>query len=256
MLGNSSVGKTALCYKYINNEFIENYKATIGADIFVKEIIVDDKYVVTIQLWDTAGQERYSGDITKQLCRGSNAVIFVYDATNENSLNQIDKWRKKHYEYSGMHKHEITTFPYLLLANKIDLIQYPYNHYNPQLNINGDSELLISGYCRDNDFNFIIPLEIIHIILRYYMNLIDRGREYAKRYNMLFYEVSALNGMNIETAIYDLMKKSVYYARPWTWYATCEHCDPDFIGYGIERIEVDTNAIQSNVKQSYCCGLY
>ena len=59
LLGNSGVGKTALCYKYVNNQFIESHKATIGSDFFVKGLIIDDKYDVTMQLWDTAGQERF-----------------------------------------------------------------------------------------------------------------------------------------------------------------------------------------------------
>ena len=172
----------------------------------------------------------------------------MYDVTNDNSFKQIDKWRKEFIEYSQMDLHEITRFPYLLLANKSDLIRYhAQSHYNTHLNINDVSEVLISGYCRDNDFNLVIPLEIINIIFRFYMNLINRGREYAKKHNMIFYEVSALNGMNIETAMYELMKKTVYYesAPPWVW-SGIDH-DPQII----EEIEADTN-----VKHSYCCGMY
>ena len=50
ILGESGVGKTALLHKYATNKFLEEHKATIGADFLTKEIAVDNK-LITLQIW-------------------------------------------------------------------------------------------------------------------------------------------------------------------------------------------------------------
>lgn len=58
VIGDVAVGKTALVKQYVNKNFELNYKATIGADFLVKDILVEDQ-LVCLQIWDTAGFERY-----------------------------------------------------------------------------------------------------------------------------------------------------------------------------------------------------
>lgn len=43
------VGKTSLMNQYVNERFVENYKATIGADFLTKEVKIDDN-TVTLQV--------------------------------------------------------------------------------------------------------------------------------------------------------------------------------------------------------------
>jgi len=57
VIGDVAVGKTALVKQYVNKNFELNYKATIGADFLVKDILVEDQ-LVCLQIWDTAGFER------------------------------------------------------------------------------------------------------------------------------------------------------------------------------------------------------
>ena len=59
VLGDASVGKTALLNSYVHKKFDSRYKSTIGADFVSKDVSVDGQ-VVCLQLWDTAGQERYA----------------------------------------------------------------------------------------------------------------------------------------------------------------------------------------------------
>ena len=73
-LGNSSVGKTAIQERYVEEQFGNNYFCGLGIDFKIKTIGVDpsklsqdyrdqfgeDKPVrCKLQIWDTAGQERY-----------------------------------------------------------------------------------------------------------------------------------------------------------------------------------------------------
>jgi len=55
ILGDSAVGKTSLLNAYVDQKFLQSYKATVGADFMEKEVVVDGK-VINLEIWDTAGQ--------------------------------------------------------------------------------------------------------------------------------------------------------------------------------------------------------
>lgn len=42
---NSRVGKTSLLNSYVDQKFVNSYKATVGADFMEKEVIVDGKVI-------------------------------------------------------------------------------------------------------------------------------------------------------------------------------------------------------------------
>jgi Ras-related protein Rab-34 len=58
VVGDVSVGKTALVNRYCRNLFERDYKSTIGVD-FESEIFSILNRSFTLQIWDTAGQERF-----------------------------------------------------------------------------------------------------------------------------------------------------------------------------------------------------
>jgi len=117
IIGESGVGKTAILHQYVMDKFIQEHKATIGADFLTKEINVDDK-VVTLQIWDTAGQERFQS-LGNAFYRGADACILVYDITDENSFKEIDSWRRKFINQANIDNPK--RYPFLLLGNKTDL---------------------------------------------------------------------------------------------------------------------------------------
>ena len=51
-----------LISRYVDQKFVNSYKATVGADFMEKEVVVDGKVInlevhsAPIQIWDTAGQ--------------------------------------------------------------------------------------------------------------------------------------------------------------------------------------------------------
>jgi len=116
ILGDSGVGKTAILNKYVNGKFIEEHKATIGADFSTKELNLDDK-IVTLQIWDTAGQERFQS-LGNAFYRGSDACVLVYDITNAQSFNKVEEWRSNFIAQAA--PDDPKKFPFLLLGNKLD----------------------------------------------------------------------------------------------------------------------------------------
>ena len=120
ILGESGVGKTALLNHYVNNQFIEDYKATIGADFMTKDIQIDNN-LITLQLWDTAGQERFRS-LGNAFYRGADAAILVYDITDLSSFQKLDEWKETFLNICDTNnKDDDSQFPILLLGNKHDL---------------------------------------------------------------------------------------------------------------------------------------
>jgi len=117
ILGDASVGKTSLMYRYVNQKFDTSYKATIGADFLTKEIMIENA-LVTLQIWDTAGQERFQS-LGPAFYRGSDACILVYDVTNPQSFESLAKWKSDFLVQS--HTTDPDRLPFIVLGNKSDL---------------------------------------------------------------------------------------------------------------------------------------
>lgn len=115
LLGESTVGKSCLTNRYVNDNFDFNSIATVGMDIRIKVLDLDGK-VLKVQIWDTAGQERYRG-ITKAFHRGANGVVFVYDITNRESFQNLRTWIKD-FEQSTT---TLEPTPMVVVGNKSDL---------------------------------------------------------------------------------------------------------------------------------------
>ena len=58
LVGDSSVGKSNILYRFTKNEFFTNMKTTIGVE-FASRLIDINKRKIKVQIWDTSGQERY-----------------------------------------------------------------------------------------------------------------------------------------------------------------------------------------------------
>ena len=92
LLGESSVGKTSIILRYIENSFNESDISTCGIDVKCKYVSCENKKI-RLDIWDTAGQERFRG-LTKNYFRGGHGFIFVYDITNKESFDKLKGWMK------------------------------------------------------------------------------------------------------------------------------------------------------------------
>ena len=90
IVGDSSVGKTNLVKRFMNNTFIKDSKATVGVEFMSKTFVVNKK-VFKVELWDTARQERYKA-ITAAYYKGAKGAMVVYDVTSKLTFDHVDKW--------------------------------------------------------------------------------------------------------------------------------------------------------------------
>lgn len=113
LIGDSGVGKSNLLSRFTLNEFSFDSKSTIGVEFSTKSFEIDGR-IVKVQVWDTAGQERYKA-ITSSYYRGSSGALLVYDITQAQSFENIQRWLNEVREYSA------ENILLMLVGNKRDL---------------------------------------------------------------------------------------------------------------------------------------
>lgn len=116
ILGDAGVGKSSLLKQYVNKQYSHQYKATIGADFLMKEIILDGQ-VVQLQLWDTAGQEKFHS-LGAAFYRNAECCILVFDQTDPKTFETIDTWRSEF--LTQLNPKDPENFPFVVLGNKCD----------------------------------------------------------------------------------------------------------------------------------------
>ena len=115
LLGDSCVGKSCLLVRFADDDFIENYSATIGVDFRFRSLTHCERKV-KLQIWDTAGQERYR-TITNAYYKGAEGIILCFDLFKKQSFNNLDIWLKE------VEKHGKTDVEIVVIGNKHDLVE-------------------------------------------------------------------------------------------------------------------------------------
>lgn len=131
IIGESSVGKTSLATRFVNDSFDDFQESTIGAAFFTKNI-----NNVNYDIWDTAGQERYHS-LTPMYYRGAKAALVVFDITNRISYDRSRSWVSEL-------RQNCNDVIIILVGNKLDR--------ESQRNVEKD---VVSSYAYENDLEYI-----------------------------------------------------------------------------------------------------
>ena len=131
LIGDTSVGKTSIADRFVNNQFSEFNEPTIGAAFLAKNL-----NNIRFEIWDTAGQERYRA-LAPMYYRGASAALVVFDLTNRESFQNAKPWINELKE-KGKENCII-----ILIGNKCDL---------PNREVYYDSA---NKFAEDNDIFFL-----------------------------------------------------------------------------------------------------
>ena len=111
LIGRFAVGKTSLVKQFIDKQFGEKYKTTVGVSISTKELLVSD-IELSMVIWDIAGFEQ-DGHYSHYL-RGVHGIIWVFDGTEPESFEILNVITES--------IPEIVQIPSICFINKHDLI--------------------------------------------------------------------------------------------------------------------------------------
>jgi small GTP-binding protein len=117
--GEDATGKTSLVKSFVEQEFSEDYRPTVGVNVFVKKIEIDGDEVA-VACWDFSGHERANverwNQILPQYEEGPAGALIVGDLARAWTFSRIAEfWAPDVKEQWG------DTIPIILVANKSDL---------------------------------------------------------------------------------------------------------------------------------------
>ena len=135
-LGESSVGKSSIINRYVENNFDYNFVSTLGVD-FRKKIININGEDIRLKIWDTAGQEKFRS-IQKQYYRNSDGILLVFDVTKFDTFNVLEEW------INSIKNQTSNDIIVVLVGNKIDL--------NNKVISDDD----IKNFANDNKFKYFL----------------------------------------------------------------------------------------------------
>jgi len=124
LIGDPAVGKTSLLYRYMKNEWAENYAMTIGVQVLTKDFQFENNYV-KLTLWDVGGQKRFQ-ELRKNFYFGTQGAMLVFDLTRGETLKELDSWLKETEDVTG------ERVPFILIGNKNDLVVEKGRDINPK----------------------------------------------------------------------------------------------------------------------------
>ncbi len=152
IVGEPAVGKTSLVMRFISDRFSKDYRSTIGTNIFMKNIELENG-ITKLTLWDIAGQEKWL-NMRHKYYRGAQGAIIVGDLTRENTFNQIEE-----FWYKDLKKY-LKNIPIFLIGNKNDLESQISEDYIKSLEkrIKAEASIITSAKTGDNVNEVFIKL--------------------------------------------------------------------------------------------------
>ena len=113
LVGNSSVGKSSLFLRFVDDIWNDVFVPTIGVDFKIKTLKINEKNV-KLQIWDTAEQERFR-TIISSYYRGAQGILLVFDVTEKESFESLNNWLIE------IEKNANKNVVKILIGNKCDL---------------------------------------------------------------------------------------------------------------------------------------
>ena len=134
IIGDSSIGKSCLIYRYIENFFDTYSLPTVGIDFYTKRIIVDDENY-KLHIFDLAGQERFRSIVTSYY-RQNHGIILAFDITNKESFDNLKRWVAEIDKYSDLNVSIILVGTKLDLQSKREISVEQASEYAKDLRVN------------------------------------------------------------------------------------------------------------------------
>ena len=98
LIGNVAIRKSSIIKRQITNELNKSYICTFVTELSKKSLLIEGNKKVNLFLWDTCDQERFE-TVTRQYYRDTQAILLVFDLTNEKSFNDINSWFEEAVNY-------------------------------------------------------------------------------------------------------------------------------------------------------------
>jgi len=133
MLGVGGVGKSAICQRFIKNEYTGDYDPTIEDRFKKRHLITDLQTTVTLNILDTAGQTELANTQDYSRYVSADAYIIVFSVISSASFLEAQEMLNKLTKEFGLKEILCNQKTLVLCANKCDISET--NHQVTQQDI-------------------------------------------------------------------------------------------------------------------------
>jgi len=120
--GEWGIGKSSIIVRYVEGSYEEGSITKTKEFEYKVKLFEREGKSIKLRICDSIGEERFSA-LTASFFRGTNAVVFVFDVTNKESADNLERW------YGEVNRYvEFGNTPKVIAANKWDL-----EGVNPQM---------------------------------------------------------------------------------------------------------------------------
>ena len=113
LLGDSSVGKSAIVNTFFGNEFGGDLLATIGSDKSEKPLKLKNKENIRLIIWDASGAERMKSVVMNTM-KAVKGILLTFDVTRRESFDNLNSWLE-------LIKDNLENPLIVLFGNKVDI---------------------------------------------------------------------------------------------------------------------------------------
>jgi small GTP-binding protein len=90
LLGQFGVGKTSLVRRFMTNEFLKDYRTTLGVQIKKKELKLPSGEIISLIIWDLEGFSSVLKTRSSYLL-GTHGFIYVFDLTRPATYYNLEE---------------------------------------------------------------------------------------------------------------------------------------------------------------------
>ncbi|CAD6890202.1 unnamed protein product [Tilletia controversa] len=187
IVGEQSVGKSAILIRLTEQRFLHNTEATIGVEFGTHLLTLDNGDRIKIQVWDTAGSEAFRS-ITRSYYRGAAGALLVFSLVHRSSFLHIQEWLQ------DVREHAEESVSIVLVGNMADLAVQPSSTAQSEEEEEGQELDGAEGQAQTSSSNKKQKSAPSRQVTR------EEAEAFAKKEGLIYVETSARTGQNIDEA--------------------------------------------------------
>ena len=118
--GDYKAGKTSFIKKFVENQFQEEYNATVGLSISKKKINIREHTKIKLNIWDSGGLTSQISPYKEKFYNHVDGAFIIIDKTHHYNLKSFEKCFEKW--YNEINKSVVRSIPIIMIGTKKDIL--------------------------------------------------------------------------------------------------------------------------------------